>query len=126
MDDQVLLDAMGADAGFERHILGRRRRGLADIGRGKNELAEGDVADFAASGHGGNSCDGRAGDVSRPGKPVTNPLSALFLCDVSAGTAVGKPSRDCNKRVISWNFHMLIVTRQRGGIGIGILHQKAC
>ena len=35
MDDQVLQDAVGADAGFERHILGRRGRGLADIGPGK-------------------------------------------------------------------------------------------
>ncbi len=79
MDDQVLFDAVSADAGFERHILGRRRWGLANIGRGKNELAERDVADFAAGGHGGDSCDGRARDVSRPVKPVTNPLSALFL-----------------------------------------------
>ena len=87
MHDQVLQDAPGADAGFERHILGRRGRCLADIGRGKNELAEGDIADFAASGHGGDSCDGRARAVSRPGKPVTNPLSALFLW----GTRLGPP-----------------------------------
>ena len=42
MNDQVLQDALGADAGFERGILGRRGRGLADIGRGKDELAEGE------------------------------------------------------------------------------------
>ena len=58
MDDQVLQDAVGADAGFERGILGRRGRGLADIGRGQNELAERDVADFAAGGHGGDSLTG--------------------------------------------------------------------
>ena len=36
---------VGADAGFERRIFGRRGRGLADIGRGQDELVEGDVAD---------------------------------------------------------------------------------
>ena len=40
MDDEVLQDAFGADAGFERGVLGRRGRSLADIGRGQDELAE--------------------------------------------------------------------------------------
>jgi hypothetical protein len=52
VDDQVLQDAVGADAGFEDSILGRRGRRLADVGRGQDELAERDVLDFAADGHG--------------------------------------------------------------------------
>jgi hypothetical protein len=39
MDDQVLQDAVGPDAGFERGILARRGRRLADIGGGQDELA---------------------------------------------------------------------------------------
>jgi hypothetical protein len=52
MNDQVLQNAFGADAGFQRRILGGRGRGLAHIGRGKHELAETDILDFAADGHG--------------------------------------------------------------------------
>ena len=59
MDDQVLQDTPGADAGFEGHILSRGGRSFADIGRGENELAESDVADFAASGHGRIPATGR-------------------------------------------------------------------
>ena len=47
MNDQVLQDTPGADAGFECRILGRRGRGLADIGRREDELAERDIAHFA-------------------------------------------------------------------------------
>jgi hypothetical protein len=74
MNDEVLENAVGADAGFEGGILGRRGRGLAHIGRGEGELAESDVLDVAAGGHGGDSWDGRAKAVSRPGEPVTDPL----------------------------------------------------
>ena len=45
MDDQVLLEPAGADAGLELGVFGRRRRRLADVGRGENELVERDVAD---------------------------------------------------------------------------------
>ena len=86
MDDQVLHDALGADAGLERGIFGRRGRGLADIGRGQDELVEGDVADFGCGGHGWVLRDGRAEPFSRPGKPVTNPLSALFLSGAGGGS----------------------------------------
>ena len=79
MDDQVLFDAVGADAGFEGGILGRRRRCLADIGRGQNEQAEGDVADFAASGHGGDSLTGGRETSLALENPSPNPLSVLFL-----------------------------------------------
>ena len=53
MDDQVLQDALGADAGFECRILGGRCRGGADIGGGQDKLSEWNVAGFAGSGHGG-------------------------------------------------------------------------
>src|SRR5260370_6044919 len=38
----------------------------------------------------GDSCDGRARDVSRPVKPVTNPLSALFLLELPVLLPDGK------------------------------------
>lgn len=80
VDNQVLQDALGADAGLERGILGGSGRCFADIGRGKDELTERDVAHFAAGGHGwGLPATGGREPFSRPGKPVTNPLSALFL-----------------------------------------------
>ena len=37
MNDQVLQDAFGADAGFELGVLGRRGRRFADIGRRRHE-----------------------------------------------------------------------------------------
>ena len=52
MNDQVLQDAFGADAGFELGILGRRGRRLADIGRGQDELTKADVADIGERGRG--------------------------------------------------------------------------
>src|ERR1700730_8725654 len=36
----------------------------------------------------GDSCDGRARAVSRPGKPVKNPLSALFLLGAGGGSCL--------------------------------------
>jgi hypothetical protein len=86
MDDQILKDTFGADAGLERGILRGRGRSLADIGEGKDELTEGNIAHFAAGGHGWGLPDGRARAVSRPGKPVTNPLSGTFVFDVPART----------------------------------------
>ena len=89
MDDQVLFDAMGADAGFERRILGRRGRGFADIARGENELAEGDVADFAASGHGGRLLRRAGARRLSPWKTRhKSPFGPLPLSP-SAGTAAG-------------------------------------
>jgi hypothetical protein len=80
VDDQVLQNAMSADVGFERSVLGRRRGRLADIRGGQDKLAELDVLDFVAVGAmTGTPCDGRAKAFSRPVKPVANPLSALFL-----------------------------------------------
>ena len=93
MDDQVLQDAPGADAGFERHVFGRRGRGLADIGRGKDELAEGDVADFAASGHGGGLLRRAGGSRLSPCKTRhKSPLGPLPL-ELAAGTAAGRLPR---------------------------------
>ena len=46
MDDQVLQDAFGADAGFELGVLGRRGRGLAGIGWGKSKLLDREIADI--------------------------------------------------------------------------------
>ena len=45
---KLAIDQVNAQCG----ILGGRGRGLADIGRGKDELTERDVAHFAAGGHG--------------------------------------------------------------------------
>lgn len=55
VDDQVLENAVRADAGFEGGILGRRCRRLADVGGGQDKLAELEVLDFAAGGHDGDS-----------------------------------------------------------------------
>jgi hypothetical protein len=80
VDDQVLQNAVSADAGFERSILGRRHGRLADVGGGQDKPTKLDVLDFGVGGHDGDTpCDGRAKAFSRPVKPVTKPLSALFL-----------------------------------------------
>ena len=44
-NDQVLLQPASADAGLELGIFGCRCRTLADIGRGQDEMVEGDAAD---------------------------------------------------------------------------------
>ena len=46
VDNQVLQDAFGADAGFELGVLGLRSRGLASIGWGKGKLLDREVADI--------------------------------------------------------------------------------
>ena len=77
-------------------ILGRRGRGLADIGRGKDELAEGDVADFAASGHGGDSATGGREPslaLENPSQTPSRPSSSVACrrdrCGGGEGAAAG-------------------------------------
>ena len=43
VNDEVLLEAPGADAGLQLGVFGRRGRRLADIRRGRDELVERDV-----------------------------------------------------------------------------------
>ena len=77
VDDQVLQNAMSADARFERGILGRCHGRLADVGGGQDKLAELDVLDFGGGGHDGTPCDGRAKAFFRPVKPVSAPSTFL-------------------------------------------------
>jgi hypothetical protein len=90
MNDEVLLQPACLDAGLPLGILGCRGRRLADVGGGQDKRVEGDFADGDAAVMAGDSWDGRAKAVSRPVKPVTNPLSALFLSGRVAGTAAGR------------------------------------
>jgi hypothetical protein len=46
MDDQVLQDALGADAGCELGVFGFGRRGLADIVRGNLQLLEREIPEI--------------------------------------------------------------------------------
>ena len=50
MNDQVLQDAFGANAGFELGILRRRSRRLADIRGRRDELTKADVRHLAERG----------------------------------------------------------------------------
>ena len=93
-----LQDAFSADAGFELGVLGRRGRRLANVRWRGSQLAKADVGDLGEGGRGlqlsvrgavtarraadflvmaGTPCDGRARDVSRPGKPVSAPRTFL-------------------------------------------------
>ena len=60
MNDEILLEPAGPDAGLELGVFGRRRRRLADVGRGQHELVErrccGRRTRLVMA---GDSCDGR-------------------------------------------------------------------
>ena len=94
VDYQVLQDALGANAGFERGILGGRCRGGADIGGGQDELVEWNVAGFAGGGHGGRFLltGGREPSLALE-NPSQNPLSALFLSGAGGGPCLREQGR---------------------------------
>ena len=81
VNDEILLETAGPNAGLELGLFGRRRRRLAHVGGGQHELVEGDGADGGCAGHGWGLLRRADGAISRPVNPshLPSPLS-LFPC----------------------------------------------
>ncbi|MGA8744747.1 MAG: hypothetical protein WB507_02660, partial [Solirubrobacterales bacterium] len=69
VNDEVLLQAARPDAGLELGVFSCRGRCLADIGRGRHELVERDVADGGRAGDHGVLLRRSDGAFSRPFDP---------------------------------------------------------